>query len=556
MALKLVTALWLALLLTQSVIASGRFMGGQGVNLWKLKQRNAKSSNTKLEASFDGSQTVLSEDPEGSDAPFPFIGHWFKQPVDHFDPSITRHWRQRYWINTRHYRPNTGAPVIVLDGGETNGYDRMPFLDTGIVDILAKATGGVGVVLEHRYYGTSRPAHDLTTDSLRFLNNSQSLQDSANFMANVKFPGIGEDLTAPNTPWIYYGGSYAGARAAHMRVLYPDLVYGAIASSGVTHASIINWEYAEIIRKAADPKCSKHLEKSIKAIDHLLETGLRTPLKQLFGLGELQHDEDFVALLADPIGNWQAKNWDPAVGSTEFDQFCAALDRPIMPRMDLNETLFYNHETDMVTLPSGIEISLAVLNYAQYIKEKFVSQCPEEDGVEKCFGTFDDEKFQEFSIFDTWRLWTFQVCTEWGYFTTAPPDPDHPRIVSKLLTLEYESMICRQAFPPGKFFTVPAFPNVTIVNALGDFDIAADRLAIIDGEVDPWKPCTPHSSYAKDREDTILRPFKLIPNGVHHYDEFGLKNIEDEPPEILKIHKEMIHFVQEWLKDFKAPNAA
>ena len=27
-------------------------------------------------------------------------------------------------------------------------------------------------------------------------------------------------------------GSYAGARAAHMRVLYPDLVFGAIGSSG------------------------------------------------------------------------------------------------------------------------------------------------------------------------------------------------------------------------------------------------------------------------------------------------------------------------------------
>lgn len=27
-------------------------------------------------------------------------------------------------------------------------------------------------------------------------------------------------------------GSYAGARAAHMKVLYPDIVYGAIASSG------------------------------------------------------------------------------------------------------------------------------------------------------------------------------------------------------------------------------------------------------------------------------------------------------------------------------------
>lgn len=44
--------------------------------------------------------------------------------------------------------------MIVLDGGETSGEDRLPYLDTGIVDILAEATGGVGVVLEHRYYGT------------------------------------------------------------------------------------------------------------------------------------------------------------------------------------------------------------------------------------------------------------------------------------------------------------------------------------------------------------------------------------------------------------------
>ena len=39
----------------------------------------------------------------------------------------------------------------------------------------------------------------------RFLNNEQALADSANFMANVKFAGIEEDLTAPKTPWIYYG---------------------------------------------------------------------------------------------------------------------------------------------------------------------------------------------------------------------------------------------------------------------------------------------------------------------------------------------------------------
>lgn len=76
-----------------------------------------------------------------------------------------------------------------------------------------------------------------------------------------------------------------------------------------------------------------------------------------------------------------------------------------------------------------------------------------------------------------------------------------PRIISKLLTLGYESKICKQvnvsvisvstsnlfstrlqAFPPGKHFSVPSLPNITSVNLLGDFEIAADRLAIIDGE--------------------------------------------------------------------------
>jgi hypothetical protein len=39
-------------------------------------------------------------------------------------------------------------------------------------------------------------------------------------------------------------------------------------------------------------------------------------------------------------------------------------------------------------------------------------------------------------------------------------------------------------------------------------------------------------------------------DGVHHYDEYGLKNIHDEPHEIRKIHEEMIAFVNSWLNDW------
>jgi hypothetical protein len=85
--------------------------------------------------------------------------------------------------------------------------------------------------------------------------------------------------------------------------------------------------------------------------------------------------------------------------------------------------------------------------------------------------------------------------------------------------------------------------------------------------VDPWRPDTPHSDDVEWREDTVLRPFKLIPSmtstfffkvyqphssldGVHHYDEYGLANLLEEPAEIRKIHAEMISFVNSWLRDW------
>ncbi|KAH8114486.1 peptidase S28 [Phellopilus nigrolimitatus] len=521
-----------------SVIASpssSPFFGAQTVNLWRLS-RGRTTQATHFTAQ-EGSQVVLGNDNDYEEFP----EKWFEQPLDHFsdDP---RTFKQRYWVNARHYKK--GGPVYVLDGGETSGEDRLHFLDTGILEILGEATNGLGVVLEHRYYGESIPVANFSTDSLRWLNNAQSAADSARFISEVKFDGIEDDLTAPGTPWIYYGGSYAGARSAHMRVLYPELVFGAIASSGVTHAAIELWEYMEVIRKAADPECSKHIETSIAAIDYVLlhTPHLRKPLKALFGLAGLEHDDDFASLLSSPLGAWQAKNWNPEVGSSEFDKFCAALAQP------------FGHKgaNEIIVLPGQLELPVTVYNYAKYLKKNYVSKCDEASTVEECFGSYNDTKFQNTSLSETWRAWTFQVCTEWGYFITAPPDQDQPRIVSRLNTLESNSRICRQAFPPGEHVSVPSLPNITAVNVLGDFAIAADRLAIIDGEVDPWRPATPHSEYAPTRRDTILQPFKLIPDGVHHYDENGLQNMDDEPFEILNIHKEEIFFVKEWLKDWQA----
>ncbi len=86
----------------------------------------------------------------------------------------------------------------------------------------------------------------------------------------------------------------------------------------VTHAVLTNWEYMDVIRLAADPKCSSNLVNSITTIDSMLKIGtLRAPLKKLFGLGGLASDHDFVSVLTvrPPIRSW----WRPGMGVSSLD---------------------------------------------------------------------------------------------------------------------------------------------------------------------------------------------------------------------------------------------
>lgn len=173
-------------------------------------------------------------------------------PVDHFhndstyEPHSDDTFPLRFWFDASHYK--SGGPVIVLQGGETGGDDRLPYLQKGLLAQLAKATNGIGVVLEHRYYGTSFPVPDLSIENLRFLTTQQALADEAYFAQNIVFPGLEDkNLTSYTTAYLGYGGSYAGAFNAFLRVLYPDVFWGTISSSGVTEAIYDYWAYYDPI---------------------------------------------------------------------------------------------------------------------------------------------------------------------------------------------------------------------------------------------------------------------------------------------------------------------
>ena len=160
--------------------------------------------------------------------------HNISVPVDHFhnesiyEPHPNNSFNLRYFFDATYYKP--GGPVIVLQAAENDATFRFSWLQKGIIYQLASALNGIGVVLEHRYYGKSFPTPDLSTKNLRFLTTQQALADQAYFASHVVFPGLEHlDLTAPGTAWIGYGGSYGSAFTAFWRKLYP----GARLGSGV-----------------------------------------------------------------------------------------------------------------------------------------------------------------------------------------------------------------------------------------------------------------------------------------------------------------------------------
>jgi hypothetical protein len=475
-------------------------------------------------------------------------------PIDHFhndtkyEPHSDGFFNLRYWFDAQFYKP--GGPVFVLSAGETSGVGRLPFLEKGIVYEIAKATGGVGVILEHRYYGTSVPVKDFETKSLRFLTTEQALADTAYFAKNVVFEGLEDvDFSPDSTPWIAYGGSYAGAFVAFLRVTYPDVFYGAISSSGVPQAIWDYWEYFEAVRNFGPPTCVETTGKVINVVDNILlnKTNAKyiPQLKKVFGLSGVSDDKDFAASISSGQYDLQSYNWDPKVDSTTFFEYCDTVskDKNQFPRLESRRA---SVEELIKVAGYGSEVKpLAdrMLNYIGTL-ERSLAEC--EGTQNECFGTSDDEFLAQADLSETWRLWPYQVCTEWGYLQTGSGAPKNILpMISRAVDLEYSSRICRNTFG------IKEIANVSNINKYGGFDISYPRLAFIDGEWDPWRAAGVQALTQPKRNSTVSEPIFLIDDAVHHWDENGIfpeEETPDLPPPSVKEAKALIRdSVLKWL---------
>ncbi|KAI4128358.1 MAG: hypothetical protein LQ338_002760 [Usnochroma carphineum] len=490
-----------------------------------------------------------------------YAEHNITVPIDYFhnetmyEPHSNGTFPLRYWFDASYYKD--GGPVIVLQSGETDGTGRLPFLQKGILHQLAQATNGIGVVLEHRYYGKSFPTPDLSTPNLRFLTTQQALADMAYFAQNVVFEGLEDkNLTAPETAYFGYGGSYAGAFVAFLRVQYPDVYYGTISSSGVTEAIWDFWEYYEPVREYGPPDCISLQTKLINVADNILRNNTQyvSQLKSAFGLSGITYNDDFAQVLSYPIGGWQGRNWDPDVNDPSFYEYCDNITSPVL----INNATANATTTVRQLLSAGgyanqiSTLTTPMLNFINYIQQNYVAPVlASNTTLDQQYSTHNQTFYDQTDLAQTWRSWPYQYCTQWGFLQTGSGVPcNELPLISRLLTLEYNSLICKGAF------NITGPPDTAAINKYGGFDIAYDRLAIVDGEQDPWRGASPHSPLARNRTSTVERPFLLIQGAVHHWDENGRFANETTaalpPGPVREVQREEVGFVREWLEEFRA----
>ena len=502
---------------------------------------------------------------------------YFSIPVDHlhndsnYEPHSFATYKNRWYFDDTYYKP--GGPVIALNGAEGDATASLAFLQNGIIKILAEETGGMGVVFEHRYYGKSFPVEDLSTKNLRFLSSDQAMADMAYFSKHVTFPGHeSQNITATATPWIWYGGSYAGGLVSIYRKAYPDVAFGSVASSSVTAPVSDYWQYYEAIRKYAPVNCTDVQAQIVGVIDNILlsnddrDQGL---LKKVFGLARVPDNRNFATVVtggrgqwasfvestAGGIGNWQNREWKKTLYDGSFELYCKNI---TSTAIEYPETASLKSDVQYLIRRAGLGSQSAsllhsFLNLIGYVNLTAVSTC--KDSQEMCFSQWTNASasfYTDKSLSNTAITWPYQFCTQWGLLPAGDiPEKYHglKPLVSRLITDDYNRLICKYAFG------IRAPPDVGAIAAWGGRDLTYPRLAQVHGQADNWRPASPMWDFPGGRPSTTSEPRVLVEGGVHGWDMFGVfanQTAPGYPPQaVINAHATIARFVKAWVADWK-----
>ncbi|EPS59259.1 hypothetical protein M569_15548, partial [Genlisea aurea] len=447
------------------------------------------------------------------DPRYEYETRYFDQILDHFSFSGPERFRQRYLISTEHWTgPDRQGPIFLYCGNE--GDIEWFAENTGFVWEIAPRFGAMVVFTEHRYYGKSMPyggeeeAYKNAT-TLAHLTSEQALADFAILITDLK-----KNLSAQSCPVVLFGGSYGGMLAAWMRLKYPHVAIGALASS----APVLQFEDIVPQETFYDIASNDFRRESVSCFDTIKASWdvIETEGQKVNGLSYLTELFRFCKKLesADDLSNWLSSGYS----------YLAMADYPYatdflmpMPKNPIKEVC-----RRIDSYPNGTDILRRIF--------EGVSVYYNFTGNVDCFKLDDDPHGM--------NGWNWQACTEMVMPLSSGTKSMFPGYD---FDLDSDAYWCFQSFrvTPRPTWITTEFGGHGFKNALRWF---GSNIVFSNGLLDPWSG----GSVLENVSDTIVA--LVTEKGAHHLD---LRPATVEDPDWLLDQREIeMKLIQGWLDEY------
>lgn len=393
--------------------------------------------------------------------------NWFNQTLDHMDGTSTKTFMQKYWVNNQFYKK--GGPVFIQIGGEGPTSRHWIDINEGVPDYLknAKKFGAMAVQLEHRYYGDTWPTADTSTPNLRWLSSRQALEDIATFIK--AFPAI-QGLPS-NTKFVTFGGSYSGALSAWFRLKYPHLAIGAIATSAPVQAQVDFKQYFGVV------------EASLNSYSSDCANNIKLVFNQLRSMAQTTSGRQTMAQLFNFCPNTNF-NWNNPNDTANMWSNLAGNFAGVVQYSQDNRGIY----ATQVTIPKVCQLMTDIsqpsllrrfANVNSMMMNAYGQPCLDNSYAD-LINYYRATSFKSGNL--AGRMWTWQTCTEFGYYqdsgSTLQPFFGFP--------LPWILQQCQDIF--GAALTPAAISRAIAQTNLyyGARNFKGTRVVFPNGSVDPW----------------------------------------------------------------------
>jgi pimeloyl-ACP methyl ester carboxylesterase len=486
-----------------------------------------------------------------------------KQLVDHFGDQHTEFWSHRYYKSTKHFG-GAGHPILLVVGGEGSLDHGMlyPF----VTDVLAERFGAAVVQPEHRFYGPYKPiSHASTGQLLKLLTPHQAMADMLRLvhhhLRETDFEDCSLERSSPSyCPIITIGGSYPGFLSAMFRLVYPDIVDAAYASSAPLYMYAQMGDpnvYYDIVTTAAEhasPGCPHSVKQTlldvadeIKAASSLEDAAVRVgicPDSIPKNITQESLGDALVTIASYSFADYDMDYYPPGP-DTGLSKICKLFQNPKLDSLDTMKSFFQSLLLQGVEQEDGCDMATVDCDPKQELKE-----VQNETGRHNCFdistqlSSDDDAEEEEEAADDDGKMWNFQTCTSLifviGFSETSMFATRNSTYEDQLEALKKD---CYEQFGEG------ATPRPhELVDEWGFDDLVkqgASRILFTNGLEDMWSG----GSIMEDLSPSLLA--LNFENGAHHSDLSHQGPSDADTDDIKEGFVQIAAILENWLDEIR-----